>query len=192
MDTYTWPWMAAGNEVTLPDIMAANGVIHGIDGVITDVTGGHSVPKDMVPKEDMDMDMVMDIGNIPAVLPRHTFSKFAAADVLAMDLPAEVATLDGAIIKIEKTTDGKLLVVGLRPCRVRNMPSTPSTSFTWFTSFQTLGSSRLERHMTRRAVYTWPWMAAGNEVTLPDIMAANGVIHGIDGVITDVTGGHSE
>ena len=114
MDTYTWPWMAAGNEVTLPDIMAANGVIHGIDGVITDVTGGHSVPDDMAPKEDMDMDMVMDIGNIPAVLPRHTFSKFAAADVLAMDLPAEVATLDGAIIKVEKTADGKLTVVGLR------------------------------------------------------------------------------
>jgi uncharacterized surface protein with fasciclin (FAS1) repeats len=35
-------------------------------------------------------------------------------------------------------------------------------------------------------------VAAGNEVTLPDIMAANGVIHGIDGVITDVTGGGSE
>jgi transforming growth factor-beta-induced protein len=48
--------MAAGNEVTLPDITAANGVIHGIDGVITDVTGA--------PKEDMDM----NIGNIPAVL----------------------------------------------------------------------------------------------------------------------------
>ena len=44
--------MAAGNEVTLPDIMAANGVVHGIDGVITDLTGGHSVPGDMVPKDD--------------------------------------------------------------------------------------------------------------------------------------------
>jgi hypothetical protein len=51
-----------------------------------------------------------------------------------MDLPAEVATLDGAIIKITKTTDGKLLVVGLRPCRVRYMHSKPSTSFTCFTS----------------------------------------------------------
>jgi hypothetical protein len=30
-----------------------------------------------------------------------------------MDLPAEVATLGGAIIKIEKTADGKLTVVGL-------------------------------------------------------------------------------
>jgi uncharacterized surface protein with fasciclin (FAS1) repeats len=28
--------MTAGNEVTVPDIMAANGVIHAIDGVITD------------------------------------------------------------------------------------------------------------------------------------------------------------
>eukprot|EP00227_Mantoniella_beaufortii_P020867 CAMPEP_0197600972 /NCGR_PEP_ID=MMETSP1326-20131121/34388_1 /TAXON_ID=1155430 /ORGANISM="Genus nov. species nov., Strain RCC2288" /LENGTH=199 /DNA_ID=CAMNT_0043168131 /DNA_START=35 /DNA_END=634 /DNA_ORIENTATION=+ len=28
--------LVAGNEVTLADIMAANGVIHGIDGVITD------------------------------------------------------------------------------------------------------------------------------------------------------------
>jgi hypothetical protein len=45
--------MAAGNEVTLPDIMAANGVIHGIDGVITDLTGGHSVPGDMGHKDDM-------------------------------------------------------------------------------------------------------------------------------------------
>jgi uncharacterized surface protein with fasciclin (FAS1) repeats len=27
----------AGNEVTLPNIMAANGVIHGIDDVITPV-----------------------------------------------------------------------------------------------------------------------------------------------------------
>ena len=31
-----------------------------------------------------------------------------------MDLPTEVATLDGAMIKVEKTADGKLLVVGLR------------------------------------------------------------------------------
>jgi hypothetical protein len=30
-----------------------------------------------------------------------------------MDLPAEVATVDGAIIKIEKTADGKLTVAGL-------------------------------------------------------------------------------
>jgi len=28
----------AGREVVLPDVMSANGVIHGIDGVITDVT----------------------------------------------------------------------------------------------------------------------------------------------------------
>ena len=55
-----------------------------------------------------------------------------------MDLPAEVLTLEGTLVKIEKTPDGKLTV-------------------------------------------------AGHEVTLPDIAAANGVIHGIDGVITNVT-----
>jgi len=34
---HTWPLRGAGNEVTLPNIMAANGVIHGIDDVITPV-----------------------------------------------------------------------------------------------------------------------------------------------------------
>jgi hypothetical protein len=42
-------------------------------------------------------------------------SKFTAADVLAMQLPTAVTTLSGAKIKIEKTADGKLLVVGLTP-----------------------------------------------------------------------------
>lgn len=62
-------------------------------------------------------------------------SKFTAADVLAMDLPTEVPTLGGAMLKIDKTTDGDVLV-------------------------------------------------GGQKVVKPDIMATNGVIHGIDGVIT--------
>ena len=79
---YTWLWTAAGNEVTIPDIMAANGVIHGIDGVIIDVSGGHSLPDDMMPKDDV------VIGNIPAVLaayPGDIFSTLLAA-VTAADL----------------------------------------------------------------------------------------------------------
>ena len=62
--------------------------------------------------------------------------KYTAADVLAMELPAEVPTLDGHTIKIDKTTDGDVLI-------------------------------------------------AGNKVVAPDIEASNGVIHGIDGVITE-------
>ena len=38
--------------------------------------------------------------------------KFTAADVLAMELPVELATLGGATIKIDKTTDGDVLVAG--------------------------------------------------------------------------------
>ena len=55
-----------------------------------------------------------------------------------MELPAEVPTLDGHTIKIDKTTDGDVLV-------------------------------------------------AGNKVVMPDIEASNGVIHGIENVITETT-----
>ena len=68
----------------------------------------------------------------------HFAGKYTAADVLAMELPAEVPTLDGHTIKIDKTTDGDVLI-------------------------------------------------AGNKVVMPDIEASNGVIHGIDGVITETT-----
>ena len=71
-------------------------------------------------------------------LPVPFRSKYTAADVLAMELPVEVPTLNGHAIKIDKTTDGDVLV-------------------------------------------------AGNKVVAPDIEASNGVIHGIDGVITEVT-----
>ena len=56
--------------------------------------------------------------------------------VQGMELPVELATLGGAMIKIDKTTDGDVLV-------------------------------------------------AGKKVIKPDIMASNGIIHGIDGIITD-------
>ena len=55
-----------------------------------------------------------------------------------MELPAEVPTLDGHAINIDKTTVVDVLV-------------------------------------------------AGNKVVMPDIEASNGVIHGIDGVITETT-----
>ena len=73
--------------------------------------------------------------------------KLTAADILAMDLPAEVATLDGAIIKVEKTADGKLTVVGLRAVRWDSVlsrmfttSSAFSTLYTSYTSFRALRS----------------------------------------------------
>ena len=71
-------------------------------------------------------------------LPVPFRSKYTAADVLAMELPVEVPTLNGHAINIDKTTDGDVLI-------------------------------------------------AGNKVVATDIEASNGVIHGIDGVITEVT-----
>jgi uncharacterized surface protein with fasciclin (FAS1) repeats len=49
-----------------------------------------------------------------AILRRHVIAgEVTAADALAMDLPAEVPTLDGeSTIKIDKTVDGELLVAG--------------------------------------------------------------------------------
>ena len=49
-----------------------------------------------------------------AILRRHVIAgEVTAADALAMDLPAEVPTLDGeSAIKIDKTVDGELLVAG--------------------------------------------------------------------------------
>ena len=73
--------------------------------------------------------------NLREILANHVVAgKFTAADVLAMELPVEVPALGGAMLKIDKTTDGDVLV-------------------------------------------------DGKKVIKPDIMASNGVIHGIDGVI---------
>ena len=77
---------------------------------------------------------------LKTLLANHVIQgKFSAADVLAMELPVEVATLTGAMLKIERTVLGGVFV----------------------------GGQRVDR---------------------PDIMSANGVIHGIGGVITE-TGG---
>ena len=74
------------------------------------------------------------------ILANHVIQgKLSAADVLAMDLPVDVATLGGAVLKIEKAADGSVIV----------------------------GGQRVDR---------------------PDIMAANGVIHGLSGVITETSG----
>jgi uncharacterized surface protein with fasciclin (FAS1) repeats len=70
--------------------------------------------------------------------PKKHYRKFTAAEVLAMDLPAELPTLGGAMLKVDKTADGDVIV-------------------------------------------------GGRKVNKPDIMATNGVVHGIDGVITDPT-----
>ena len=91
--------MAAEREVILPDIMAANGVIHGIDGVIMDVTGGdshmdiHAHEEEAAPAAaaaaGADADAAV-VDNIPAVLtdyPGGIFSTLLAA-VTAADLAA--------------------------------------------------------------------------------------------------------
>jgi hypothetical protein len=77
---------------------------------------------------------------LKTILANHVIQgKLSAADVLAMDLPVDVATLGGAVLKIEKAADGSVIV----------------------------GGQRVDR---------------------PDIMAANGVIHGLGGVITETSG----
>jgi|AntAceMinimDraft_1070359.scaffolds.fasta_scaffold02502_5 uncharacterized surface protein with fasciclin (FAS1) repeats len=71
-------------------------------------------------------------------VPHPAHSKFTADDVLAMDLPIDVPTVGGAMLKIATNGDGGVIV-------------------------------------------------GGQKVILPNIMASNGIIHGIAGVITDPT-----
>uniref|UniRef100_A0A7S0SLI9 FAS1 domain-containing protein n=1 Tax=Mantoniella antarctica TaxID=81844 RepID=A0A7S0SLI9_9CHLO len=187
--------IVGGQKVVQPDIMATNGVIHGMDGVVmatdpqtsdsTDdakdelqpivetlsalpdystlvaavgvaadseekkivddlVAGGpytvfapdNAAFTAFLEKSGMTAEQILASPDLAGILGNHVVAgKFTAADVLAMDLPIEVPTLGGAMLKIDKTTNGDVLV-------------------------------------------------GGQKVVKPDIMATNGVIHGINGVIT--------
>jgi len=164
--------MVNGANVTLPDVVASNGLIHVIDKVLTPSDTPKDIPRtaQCTGVHDSLVTAVIQAELLTTLQGEGPFTLFAPTDQAFTDAGIDLAALD--------TVEGKAALTNILLYHVVS-GEVPSSAVTECMSANAVNGQPLSFTVNSNGV-----MVNGANVTSPDVATSNGVIHVIDKVLT--------